>query len=285
MGGNLVSAVRFKEGGKGDWTRLEVMAGASEWDPVEQAIEMTEKHVPSLELELTDVESPPPRQMFVRFTKNDKLIRYPQGKREVVYLGNLKGSGPSSRVSFELTVHPKDLDFWDSKGKYQMELVVGDPRMKSPRVMVWTLCNEVIFDYINVPASKRKPPVFDFDVSIKKSLQPEFIFEPSPVERRAPRLFSLLWAALTLAPLLALIRMWSRLGAFPLDLPTSSLPFLGFQFCLVLNALLLVSFWLGWTIIATTKYLLILAIPTILFGHQALSQLPSQLPMGKDKGE
>lgn len=209
-----------------------------------------------------------PDQAMLRFVDVSKA--YPQP--DTIFVLAEKRSEMKKDVSLKKEV-AADLDFWRHDAVYKVEVIVGDPRLA--KSVSWTVTESFRFCDDCGPAFVAKPRgVFDFDMSVKKTLLPEFITALPEAEKEAPVLIVQAFTALSILPLLGLLWAWSRLGVFPLRLPSSAkekLSLFLFQLCLVGHVAVLVMFWLKWNIVLTWKAIGVNMVPTLYFGHQILS--------------
>lgn len=204
-------------------------------------------------------------QLFLRFVnkrlRQDNLFLLKRRGREMKADFNFKGEIRS------------DLDFWTATDSYIVELVMGDLKLAESRT--WTITKDMRFDESCAELFKQpERGVFDFDVSVKKQLLPEF-HSPNPEpEKRAPMFMILAALVAVMLPLPVLFVGWSRLGVFPLRFPSKTgekLWVFGFELCLVGHLVALTMFWVRWNIVTTWKVMGLMMVPTIFFGKIVLS--------------
>jgi hypothetical protein len=218
-----------------------------------------------------------PQQAFVRFVRTD------QDTLDSVHVMAKKPIEMRVDLKFGKEIRA-DREFWDGDATYRMEVIVGDTRMAGTGGGVtWTAIKELRFlggSGGRHSLFKRKAAgVFDFDVSVKKKMLPEFSSPIGPGARQAPRVAVLLASAAVVAPLPLVLVAWARIGALPLSLPASASELasaIGFEACLLGHMAALVMFWLQWNIVRTWKVMGILMLPTVFFGHRALSAIATR---------
>lgn len=160
-----------------------------------------------------------------------------------------------------------DRDFWTASDTYAVHVVLGDRRL-APSV-TWTVTPAMQFaDADAAVFAPKARGVFDFDVSVKSRLLPEFEFPIPAGEKRAPLLAVLFGFVALCVPLPVLVVVWSRMGAFPLRMSqkgTDVLVVMGLQGCILLHMAALVMFWLKWDIVTTWKVMGVVMVPTLVF--------------------
>jgi hypothetical protein len=209
-----------------------------------------------------------PQQAFLRFVRVD---------RETEDSVHVMVKKPiEMRVELKLNKEIRaNRDFWNGDAVYRVEVIVGDTRMVNGGI-TWVAIEKMRFTGGGGKGLFAIAPkgVFDFDVSVKKVLLPEFS-SPIPVgAKQAPQAAVVAASIAVVAPLPLVVVAWARLGALPLSLPTSAMELLsavGFEACLLGHMTILVMFWLQWNIVQTWKVMSLLMIPTMFFGHRALS--------------
>ncbi|KAJ8909042.1 hypothetical protein NDN08_005740 [Rhodosorus marinus] len=238
--------------------------GSKGWDapPVSPQIILSEDHKMKVSMEFFDsnADSPVfPKQVFVRFRDNDS-------GEFADFITKKSGSSVLTDLPFQ-KFSAQEPELWRDFASFTMSILVGDVRMDG--VNIWTVCEDVLFVY-NRPESPPLKSAFDFDISVKKSLQPEFAVDRSSIVPTAPAPIVFLFCILTVTPFLGLIIVWSVLGALPPRVPAS--PSVGI-FLLSLAAVLvvLIRFWLEWNIIQTAKWILFIMVPLLPSGFRALS--------------
>ncbi|XP_050421298.1 dolichyl-diphosphooligosaccharide--protein glycosyltransferase subunit 2 isoform X2 [Adelges cooleyi] len=192
-------------------------------------------------------------QAFVRFTNS-------KSGAQSVFVAELDSQN-QYKLNMDLGV--KAAAFKHASGVYAMDLIIGDSLLTNP--VVWT------FGDIKLKFSEPDTPVaHSFEDFYKpKRLISHTFREP---ETRPPRIVSLLFTGLSLAPLLILFVLWTKLGVNVKNFPFS-LSALGFHTGLGGIFALFVMFWLRFNMFVTLKYLLALGLATFLFGNRLLSQI------------
>lgn len=205
------------------------------------------------------------RQLFLRFVNT-------RTKQDNLFLVKRKGRDMRADVVLEREVK-SDAEFWVKDDSYAVELIMGDLHMKESTT--WTITENMRFAEDAAPMfSRPERGVFDFDVSVKKYLLPEF-FSPVPVPEKRASLPAIVMALISvLLPLPVLFIVWTKLGVFPLEFPkerSQQLYIFGFESCLLGHLVALVMFWVKWNIVTTWKVVGALMIPTMIFGRNVLS--------------
>lgn len=205
------------------------------------------------------------RQLFVRFVNK-------RTKQDNLFLVKRKGRDMRADVVPKTEIK-SDAEFWVHDDSYAVELVMGDLHMKESTT--WTITENMRFAEDAAPMfSRPERGVFDFDVSVKKYLLPEFV-SPIPAPEKKASLPAIVVALISvLLPFPLLLIVWTKLGVFPLEFPKESserLYFLGFEACLLGHLVSLVMFWVKWNIVTTWKVVGALMIPTMIFGRNVLS--------------
>lgn len=167
-----------------------------------------------------------------------------------------------------------DPEFWTASDTYVVQIVLGDRRL-SPSIS-WTVTTELQFSDKDAAVFAPKPRgVFDFDVSVKTRLLPEFE-SPIPVgEKRAPLTVVMLALIALCIPLPVLIVVWFRMDALPTQISlkdTDLLVVMGLHACILLHMAALVMFWIKWDIVTTWKVMGIVMIPTLIFVRLFLTE-------------
>ncbi len=214
-----------------------------------------------------------PEQAMLRFV--DTTSAYPQ--LDSIFPLTEKRFEMRKEISLAAEIRA-DREFWHADGVYRVELIIGDSRR--PKGVVWTVCETFSFNPELGNAFAVKPRgVFDFDMSVKKSLLPEFITAlPAPEKQAAPWIVNL-FTCLSVLPLFCLLLIWSRMGVLRLQLPDSGkerICVLLFQLCLIGHVVILSMFWLKWNILLTWQAIGLNMVPTVYFGHQILSAKASR---------
>jgi CxxC motif-containing protein len=209
-----------------------------------------------------------PQQAFVRFVRVD---------RETEDSVHVMAKKPiEMRVDLKLIKEIRaNREFWVGDAVYRVEVIVGDTRMENGGV-TWVAMKELRFEGgggqgLFAPVARG---VFDFDVGVKKQLLPEFSSPLPAAVKLAPRVAVAAAVAAVVVPLPLVLVAWGHLGALPLSLPSSSSELasaVGFEACLLAHMAALVMFWLQWNIVQTWKVMALLMVPTLFFGHRALS--------------
>lgn len=195
------------------------------------------------------------------------FIRFLNKRTGVDNLYLMRKTGLDIKVDVNLAREIRaDHDFWVGTDTYRTEVVLGDERLKSSKT--WVVTDSLRFK--DQDASDFKPAprgVFDFDVSVKKHLLPEFEFPIPPKEKRAP--FSIVMIALiaVIVPLPLLLITWKWMGVLPLSLPSGHQLFVagGLHFCVLAHIAILIGFWLSWNIVTTWKIMSVIMVPTLVF--------------------
>lgn len=149
---------------------------------------------------------------------------------------------------------------------WRVEVIVGDARLKTSRSWV-AVPRMRIRDHDAEVVKEPKRGVFDFDISIKRHLLPEFEF-PLPVEeKRASTPVVLLALVAVILPLPVLLVTWVNMGALPLRLPKNDgkqmAMVTGLQMCVAAHIVALALFWTQWNIVTTWKMMGVIMIPTL----------------------
>ncbi|KAK6168009.1 hypothetical protein SNE40_021919 [Patella caerulea] len=194
-------------------------------------------------------------QTFVRLTNQDT-------KQEIIFVSEADSSNVNK---FELDVGSRGKDFGFRSGKYNVELIIGDPVIENP--ISWTLAT----------LSLRFP---EGSATTKESTnqyaaKPEIKHKFNVPEKRPPAVVSLAFSALVLVPVLILFILWIKIGVNVSNFPFS-LSAVGFHVCLAAIFGLYYCYWTNLDMFQTLRYLGILAIPTFLFGNRLLSSLASK---------
>lgn len=204
-------------------------------------------------------------QAFLRFENR-------QSGADNIYL--LRKRGRDMKVDVNLAREIKaDLQFWRHNDTYLVQLIMGGLELDSSTT--WSITDNMRFKEASTDAFKEPARgVFDFDVSVKKSLLPEFISPITPPEKRAHHLLIIAALAGVLLPIPVLLFGWWKMGVFPLRLKSDDKGMLvvGFELCVLAHIAALAMFWLKWNIVTTWKVMAVLMIPTYLLGRKLLSE-------------
>ncbi|CAN8069594.1 unnamed protein product [Agarophyton chilense] len=203
---------------------------------------------------------------------NQVLFRFENKKTGKDNYFLMKKKGRDFKVDIKLSKEIKgDLEFWQKDGSYRAELIMGDPELDLSQT--WTITDKMTFsDKASALFKEPERGVFDFDVSVKKYLLPEFISPtPAPEKRAHPLVVVGALIGVTL-PSLLLLYVWIRMGVFPLSFKDKNNVgvLIGFEACVLGHIVALVMFWVKWNIVVTWKVMAALMIPTCILGRQLL---------------
>lgn len=180
-----------------------------------------------------------------------------------------------------------DNEFWKPNTPYTVQIVVGDARLDTS--IVWTATRSLLFNSSEAfERLSKKRGVFDFDLSVRKTLQPEFDTPLPPKVKEAPLPIVLAFSILSVVPLFALLFVWNRMGAFSLQLPSKAgqrFSLFMFELCLLGHTGALVMFWVQWNIVTTWKAMGVLMVPTLIFGHSALGDAATKQYFNKRRSD
>lgn len=204
-------------------------------------------------------------QLFLRFVNQ-------RTKQDNLFLVKRRGRDMRADVVLKNEIR-SDAEFWVEDDAYAIEVVMGDLHMKDSTT--WTITENMRFaDDASPMFSRPQGGIFDFDVSVKKYMLPEFVSPVPAPEKRAQLPAILLALVSVLLPLPLLLIAWRRLGVFPLEFPkekSQQLSIFVFEVFLLGHVGALVMFWVKWNIVTTCKVMGALMIPTMLFGRNVLS--------------
>eukprot|EP00186_Timspurckia_oligopyrenoides_P005217 CAMPEP_0182446454 /NCGR_PEP_ID=MMETSP1172-20130603/4213_1 /TAXON_ID=708627 /ORGANISM="Timspurckia oligopyrenoides, Strain CCMP3278" /LENGTH=259 /DNA_ID=CAMNT_0024642387 /DNA_START=71 /DNA_END=847 /DNA_ORIENTATION=+ len=219
--------------------------------PISDEFQVGQKASLEVSMELTKDKVPfYPHQVFVR-------VRDLETKESLVYIGQRSKDKVVVKINFkdESKLNSQEDSFWKHNGDYSMSVILGDKAMGSDGIIKWELLNQL---KLVIRGGKRTasstPGVFDFDLSAKRTLLPEFLWEKPSAEKRAPIAIVIVFCILVTLPSVGFIVVMSRMSVFPLTIPASGssrLAVFGFFGCVALYILVLTLFWLGWTILST----------------------------------
>lgn len=184
----------------------------------------------------------------------------------------LKKKGRDMKVDIKMDREVKsDLNFWNEQDFYLVELIMGDLDLHLAKT--WTITEKMAFSTNSHQLFKApERNVFDFDVSVKKSLLPEFTFPIAPPEKRAHPAVTVLAVSAILLSFALLLFGWTKMGVLQLSLKgrkNMSVIF-GFELCVIGHAIALCMFWLRWDIILTWKVTGVLMVPTWILGQKLI---------------
>lgn len=213
---------------------------------------------------LHDEKPATPQQVFLRFVNT-------RTSQDNIYLLRRK----TRDMKLDLPLHKQirtDHQFWIASDTYVVELIFGDARLANSAT--WTITSAMAFANPTHPSFI--PPetsVFDFDISVKKSLLPEFRTPIPPSEARAHPAIVFAAVIAIILPLPALFVAWGRMGVLQSAMackPTPSM--LAFQVCLLAHMAALVMFWARWNIVTTWKVVALLMLPTLPLAKRVLAE-------------
>ncbi|KAH6917973.1 Dolichyl-diphosphooligosaccharide--protein glycosyltransferase subunit Swp1 [Coprinopsis sp. MPI-PUGE-AT-0042] len=221
-----------------------------------EAVELGAKDILKLTFQIVneDGKGVQPHQTFIRFFDEKTGEEGIQPVRV----------GPSGKAKFELNMQrpPLYLPPTTTKSPLSVSLIIGtqdyDPIHSS------------LFDLV-LPASQ-PAPVHPDEITFHP--QPELFHTFRPEQKVPPKVVSLVFAGIALAPWAVLLGLWSQVAPSPTRLFSPSI----FPFVLSLGAFegLLFLYWVQLKLPQVLLYGAILAIPTVLTGKQALSSISNQ---------
>lgn len=205
-------------------------------------------------------------QSFLRFVNM-------RNGRDNVFLLRKRGQDIKGDVDLKKEIR-SDLEFWEAGTNYHLEIILGDARMH-PSV-TWVVTDKLRFGQRSAGAFAPKARgVFDFDVSVRKEVLPEFESPIPPVEIRAPFAKVLAANVFVLLPLLGLLLVWTRMGALCVCAQKQKGrdfgALVGLQACVVLHMVALIMFWIKWNFWTTCKVISVLMVPTLLIVRALLA--------------
>mmetsp|Transcript_10021 Transcript_10021/g.30615 ORF Transcript_10021/g.30615 Transcript_10021/m.30615 type:complete len:299 (-) Transcript_10021:1307-2203(-) len=228
-------------------------------------LDLTEKMTITYTFSFKDAEGSPfhPQQVFLRFESEEGS--------EQIYAAEKRSNDMVAEV--DLQTEAKSGKFWRDKVQYRMQVIFGDVRMDAGKV--WTVWEDVFFTF-----SKRievqTPGVFDFDISVKKELLPEFAFDQYATNPTAPTPIVLAFCALVIIPFGLYLLLLTKLEVLPPQFPTSSPTAWVFQASLGSVAYILVRFWVDWNLVKTGKALLLVFLVLLPSGYFSLAESASR---------
>jgi oligosaccharyltransferase complex subunit delta (ribophorin II) len=192
-------------------------------------------------------------QTFVRLTHSDT-------NQEIFFVAEVDSG---DEYKFDLDVGAAAADSFHSLGgKYQLDLIVGDAGIENP--FSWKVCSiSLTFAETALPSAPKE----------KFSVQPEIHHIFRKPEPRPPRIITVVFTALVVAPVLLLLILWLYLGANLSGLIQSGLP--GILFSVGLGAILclLFVFWLSLNMFTTLKLLAAVGAFTFVAGQRMLRNI------------
>lgn len=204
-------------------------------------------------------------QAFLRFENK-------RTGKDNIYL--MRKSGLDSKVDVNLPREIRaDHDFWVGQDSYRVEVILGDERLK--RSVSWLVTDSMKFADADAEIFKLLPRgVFDFDISVKKEILPEFEYPLPANGKRAPWSIVLVALIAVAVPLPVLLMIWKQLGVLPLRLPGGRHLVVvgGLQTCILAHILALIMFWFRWNIVTTWKVMGVIMVPTFLFMRSFLQE-------------
>ncbi len=174
-----------------------------------------------------------------------------------------------------------DRDFWKPNVPYTVQIIVGDPKLAES--VIWTVTRKLT---LSTAYGKKRRGVFDFDLAVHKSLEPEFDTPIPKARKDAPISIIAAFTALSLIPLLVLLAVWGHSGALSIELPLQSrqrFESILFQLCLVAHAITLTLFWVQWNIVTTWKVMAMLMIPSLYFGRSSIAFIATRQHLEEKK--
>ncbi|EAU89445.1 hypothetical protein CC1G_07671 [Coprinopsis cinerea okayama7 len=170
---------------------------------------------------------------------------------------------PSGKAKFEVNLQKPPLYLPPTgDAPLQVSLIIGSPD--------YDPISTQLFD-LQLPRSQ-PPPVHPDEVTFHP--RPELFHTFRPEQKLPPKFVSLVFAGIALAPWAVLMGLWSQVAPAPSRLLSPTI----LPFVLSLGALEVLLFWY-WVKLKLGQVLLygaILAIPTLLTGKQALSNISGQ---------
>jgi len=191
-------------------------------------------------------------QAFVRFT-------HVESQSEVVFITK---PTDKNRYGLNLPLSAHLADFKGKSGKYQMQLIVGDPFVANP----------ISWDLATININFGRGDNFVSSKSFDKGPLPEIHHQFRAPEKRPQSVISLVFAGLALAPILVLLVVSFSVGGNFSNLPGGAglLFSFGFQLCLAAILGLFVVYWFVLNVVQTLGYLALLSIPTVFLGLKTL---------------
>jgi oligosaccharyltransferase complex subunit delta (ribophorin II) len=211
-----------------------------------------------------------PHQVFMR-------LLHVSSDQEVFFVCE-KSTG--NQYEFELNIKSSEKAFRSLSGDYEMHLIVGDAVVTNS--FVWNIGQLAVTFY---DGQQYSAPSFLVEYQPKPEIHHKFR-EPEP---RPAIVFSQLFAAAAVLPLIGLIVAWSRLGVNLDHFQVSDLATLGFHGGLAAIFGLYYCYWAHLNMFQTMKYLVPLGLLTFFAGHKLLRRLAlnrlKQKTLGAKKDE
>lgn len=203
------------------------------------------------------------------------FLRFENGRTGKDNLYLMRKRGLDIKIDLDLKREiGADPEFWSASDTYIVQIVLGDRRL-SPSIS-WTVTTTLRFSDTDAAVFAPKARgVFDFDVSVKTGLLPEFEFPIPAGEKRAPLIVVVAALIALCIPLPVLIMVWLRMGVLPTQISQKGTDFLvimGFQACILLHMAALIMFWVKWDIVTTWKVMGVVMIPTMIFVRLFLNE-------------
>lgn len=239
--------------------RVRLTTDADSADKVAEAGEIKVESTDMLNMQVSvtaDGKATAIEQAFVRF-ENQRT------GRDNLYLLRKRGNDLKVDVDLKREI-AADLDFWNTRDVFTLQLVLGDARMKPSRT--WTVTHGLRLGDADGAAFKRRSGgVFDFDIGVKKELLPEFDSPLPAGEERASFIKVAVATFAVMLPLPVLLGVWQRMGALALRVPQGKdlVTIAGLQACVLLHMACLIMFWLQWNIVTTWKAMGVVMVPTL----------------------
>lgn len=210
------------------------------------------------------------QRLVIRFSLGGRIVHQAfvrlecqQTAREIIFVAEVDSNGI---YKFDMDIGSKATELGIKSGKYNVELIIGDPIISNP--FRWTLA-EAELRISGVAHAAQSPP------APIRGMRPEIKHMFREPERRPPPFITTLFTGLVLAPLLILFAIWFKLGinVSNFQFSISALMFhagLGAIFCLFF------VFWMKLDMFVTCRWLFIFSLITFLAGHRLLSSIASQ---------
>lgn len=209
-------------------------------------------------------------QAFVRLTHSES------GQTAGVYSTKSVKNG---QYSLTVDLNSQSSSFYGLSGKYQLEIVVGDPFIAN--AITWNVATlDVTFPGQGAsnqgarPKQGRVPTTLESKISgSNRGGRPDIEHQFRKPDRRPLGIVSLVFALLVLSPGLILLVGIPLAGVNFDNYPkggTGALMATGFHVCLGLILALLLLYWFALNIVQMLGYLFVLSFPTIFFGLKTL---------------
>lgn len=242
--------------------------GASSLLPGDARASAVDGHHLHVELSLEGPAAAAPHQVFVRFTHAGTGL-------DTFFVAAPVDGGPAGEFSVSVSLAEESQTFLQRSGAHEVTALVGGPVVMPP-----ISARLGLIDLQFPEAKDRKWPIYsrallhETDVSLGPLPEKHHTFREPEVRPHAG--VSLLFTALALAPLAALVSGMRRGGMNLRRLPAAGVGrawCAAYQACMVGVVLLFVAYWAALTMAYTLRVLAVLSVVTTLTGRKALQSL------------